>query len=619
MTSSSFGSGRLQRWSAPLASALGALAAAGLAGASLWAADATLHPLTAEQLQDIAVAVAAFAAALLTCWAVVGRREWAASRAADPLSRRTEACLVAAVIATSVVMAAFYLDVRLRHDESRTIAFYAAQPLSVAASKYDDWNNHILHTLLVWVAHQFGGWNRVVLRLPAFLSFCLFLPAAWWFVRREYGATTALFTIALVGASPFFSAYGNSARGYSLLLLLFVGALLCGQQLVRTPSRAALWAAWAVAVALGFYVLPLMAFPAAATGVWMLLARWRRYGRDGFGPFLARTAAWSSVALVLAGALYLPVFVAEGVRGVQETLVVLPMFAMRPLRLLAHPFLLWGHWHWTIPPWAQGTLLALVVAGAGARGATCGRRATLPLAVGLAWSALMLAHPLLLQARMAIWALLLCMIMAGAGVALVVERVVARARTRRPGAAAPLGRALKCAALALLLGSSSWWTTRPDAVTQVTDHFHTLPSLPAMASSVAQRMRPGDHFTVCNRVAVRTVLYVKAIRAVAEDVGWYYPAAHLPNRWRTHRILASGDETDPAAASAAVRDRSAPGRLFLFVAGVRPRCDRDAFGGSLPDFLEARWPNHELVAAFGDGEPGGTGRLYLLNEWIGRP
>ena len=621
MTTSAPAPSQLWRWGSLLVAALGALAAASLAAASLWAPDAApLRPLTAEQLREFAAVAAAFAAVLLACRAVVGHREWAPQPAVPTLPGRTEVFLVAVVIATGIALAAYYLDVRLRHDESRTIALYATQPLSVAASRYDDYNNHVFHTLLVWVAHQFGGWNWIVLRLPAFLSFCLLLPALWWFAHREYGAWPALFAIALVGASPFFSAYGNNARGYSLLLLLFVSALLCGRALVRAPNRTALWAAWAVAIALGLYTMPLMAFPAAATGTWMLLARWRRRRGDGFGPFLARTAAWSALALVLASALYLPVFATEGVRGVQETLEVVPKFAVRPLRLVAHPFLLWSHWHWTIPPWVQGALLALVVVGAGARGATCGGNGTLPLAAGLAWGSLMVAHPLLPQARMAIWALLVCMIMAGAGVALVVNRAVERARNRWPGdRSAPLQRAFECGALALVLGSLSWWTTRPDAVTKVTDHFHTLPSLPAMASAAAERMRPGDHFTICSRVAVRAVLYVKAVRAVAEDVGWYYPAPHLPNRWRTHRILASAHEVDSSTASAAFREGASSGRLFLFVAGVRPRCDQEAFAAPLQAHLEAQWPNHELIAAFGDGEPGGTGRLYLLNEWIGRP
>ena len=453
--------------------------------------------------------------------------------------------MIAAAIATAVVLAATYLDVRLRYDEIKTMTSYATHSLAVAASTYDDTNNHVLHTLLVWVAHQFGGWNRVVLRLPAFLSFCLLLPALWWFVRREYGPPTALAATALVGASPFFVSYATNARGYTLLALLFVTALLCGQALVWSPNRKALWAAWAAAIALGFYTVPVMVFPAVATGAWMLLARWRRCGREGFRPFAVRTVAWSAVALALAGALYLPAIAAEGARGVQEEFAIKSHLTVRPLQLVGYPLVLWRSWHLTTSAWAQGVLFALVVVGATAPGRTCRRRGTLLLATILAWGLLFLAHPLLLQARMAIWALLVCTVLAGSGAVLVLERSLARARARWPRLGVGSGsRVVACSVVTFVLGVSAWRaTTGSEVITGIADFNRPSPDPATMAWSVVEQMRPGDYLTAtCRTVALPAVLYVRELHDVDFDVAWFHTVTDSPRHWNVHRLPAPKSE-----------------------------------------------------------------------------
>ena len=334
--------------------------------------------------------------------------------------------LAAVTIGACVALAAYWLDLALGLDESTTIASYATQPLAVA-SKYDRPNNHVLHTLLVWVAHQLGGWHRVVLRLPAFLSFCLLLPALWWFARREYGPTAAPFATLFAGTSPFLVTYATSARGYTLLLLFFAAALLCGQRLVEAPKRTALWAAWATAVALGLYTLPLMAYPAAASGAWMLMARWRRCGRHQFGPFLVKTAIWSAAALALAFVLYLPALATEGVADLRDKLEwCCYSMGVSPIAFVEYPFGLWHRWQLPIPAWAQGALLALVVVGAAARGRSCGRKGTLLLATGLAWGLLFTAHPEGAAPRFAIWVLMVFLILAGTGAAVAFEGALAR-------------------------------------------------------------------------------------------------------------------------------------------------------------------------------------------------
>ena len=95
------------------------------------------------------------------------------------------------------------------------------------------------------------------------------LPAVWWFMRREYGWLAAAFAAALAGTSPLFIEYATNARGYTLLTLLFMVTLLCGQGLVRRPDDHVRWGLFAAAAVLGFFTTPIMAFPVAIAAVWM--------------------------------------------------------------------------------------------------------------------------------------------------------------------------------------------------------------------------------------------------------------------------------------------------------------------------------------------------------------
>ena len=526
-----------------------------------------------------------------------------------------EAAMAAAAIATSVGIAAHFLDLPSRIDEAKTIANYATQPLSVALTKYDEPNNHLFHTLLVWAAHQVGGWHRVVFRLPAFLSFCLFLPALWWFVRLEYGARAAAFTIALVAPAPSFIGHATNARGYTLWLLLFVTALLCGRALVRSPDKKLLWVGWATAVALGCYTIPVAVFSAAMTAAWMLLVRRRVRGGDDFRPFALRTAAWSAVAVGAVAAFYLPAVLAEGASGLTEMLrITAPGSEMTLLQVATHPARWWYRWHSTVPApaWVQGALLGLLAVGATVRGRSCGRKGTLLWAMGVGWVLMLAAFPLLKHSRHALWVLLVCRIMAGAGLALVLSRMLGRARVRWPSVAtARRTRLLERVVLAVVFCSVLWWTIQPLPVTTV----RSREALPIMVSAVVGLMRPGDYFGAC-RPSLRLPLLVSEVHAVeaVQGGGADLPAAsHQPPS--AHRVSAPGARIDAASTSSAPGSGRPTGRLFLFdpTRGEGPCSGVSPLAGDLP---ETGRPYHQLVTLSGLGVHGtSTGRVYMLPDW----
>lgn len=598
-------SGGFWRRGVPLVAGMGGLSAAVLAVLASWEFDVASLP---DRMREGAVAATAFSATLLLLCRVARVKT---EPVVDRTPRRGETVAAAVVISIGIAFAALDLDVPLRHDEARTALIYSTQPFSVVASTYDSTNDHVLHTLLVRGAHLVGGWDRVWLRLPAFLSFCLLLPALWWFARREYGSTAALFAVALAASSPFFVHYAINARGYTLLLLLFTAAMLCAQTLVRTPNNKALWATWATATGMGFFTLPIMMFAATATVAWMLLARWRACGREALGSFLATTATWSAVAAAVAGALYAPALITEGATGVLDALTHTyadsggrNTAATRGLLLLTTPAVLWWKWHLTMPSWAQGALLALVVAGVAVRARTCGSRGTLLLAL-IVPGALLLPTLFPLPPRMAIWALAGLVVLAGAGAAFLVERTVAWAGARWPIVArAPRRPALKWCATILLLGVFAEWASGQRSHPGRREQ----PELLAMAAVVADRAEPGDHFHACERVVVRSVLYMKAFHRVEERVRIFRPLPDSDVQWHVHRLSAPSRGLEPAAPSAPTAG-GRPQRLFLFepwAGGGTIRCD-----WTLPPIsavLETHWPEHELVAAFADG------RVYAVNQ-----
>ena len=338
-----------------------------------------------------------------------------------------EAAVAVCVFAVCVGLAARNLDLPIRFDEAKTITRFVAKPVWTILSDYSDPNNHILSSLLVWSAQQLLGTHPAALRAPAFLAACLTLPAMWWFVRREYGWLAAAFATALAGTSPFFIEFATNARGYTLLALLFMVTLLCGQGLVRRPDDHVRWGLFAAATALGFFTIPIMAFPVAVAAVWMLLVRWREQGIAGIRPFAVNGALWCAAAVALTALLYAPVLIVSGVdalffiEAVQRNKVG---YSTLPINLLQK----WGRWHAATPVWAQTMLLLALAVGAMAPRLPLRHRGLLALAVVSGTAAVLLAKPVWLRDRFTIFLLLATMMVAGAGLAFLSEATFARFR-----------------------------------------------------------------------------------------------------------------------------------------------------------------------------------------------
>ncbi|HCK76797.1 MAG TPA: hypothetical protein DHW07_06600, partial [Gammaproteobacteria bacterium] len=167
----------------------------------------------------------------------------------------------------------------LNHDEVYTWEAFASQSFATIATHYPVPNNHVFHSMLVRLASLAFGQSEAALRSPAFISGLLAIPAVWVMVRvvlqSATGAAVAAWIMAL---APVHIRYSASARGYSMMILLSVLALLClwqamgghARSWIASPSRL-WWGGWAGCAFLAAYTVPSAGLFVLAAGGWDLV------------------------------------------------------------------------------------------------------------------------------------------------------------------------------------------------------------------------------------------------------------------------------------------------------------------------------------------------------------
>jgi hypothetical protein len=275
------------------------------------------------------------------------------------------------IIAVGVGLRLVYLDAPMRYDEAATVQFYVVKPLSESLADYSLPNNHLLHTLLAHLSYRAFGIGEWAVRLPAFVAGVLLIPAVYLAGRALVGRSAALIAAALCAVSAPLILYSVNARGYSLVVLAFVALLIIAARL-REAARGGeswraqlpLWAAFVIVGALGMWAIPVMLYPLAIVGVWLLL---------GFAVDLRGAERLRAVgALLLAGGLmigmtlllYAPVLQTWGIESlIDNDFVRARDWAAFSADLPGFIGGVWASWTEGIPPLVAWSMLALAAVG----------------------------------------------------------------------------------------------------------------------------------------------------------------------------------------------------------------------------------------------------------------
>lgn len=201
--------------------------------------------------------------------------------------------LFIAVIAAGALLRLHFLRQSIRYDEAAVFLHFNSKSLADILTDYQP-SNHLLHTLLVRLSTGFFDCGPAFLRLPALAAGILLIPAsgwaAWRWIRRRWAVVAVMLGVA---GHPILVEYSCNARGYSLFALFVVLSSTALREALRRqraifsrpPSvlrpaspvqrsqradrrmgkplggASVWWAAWSLAVAAGFWTMPVMLVP----------------------------------------------------------------------------------------------------------------------------------------------------------------------------------------------------------------------------------------------------------------------------------------------------------------------------------------------------------------------
>lgn len=232
---------------------------------------------------------------------------------------------LAAVLACGVI-AGPTLSHSLWDDENESLTYYSLGrylregdegkvrfkewPWRRTIFSYSTPNNHVFHNVLsracnaLWrAAAQPRGlqFHYLPVRLPAFLA-ALAAVAALAFLLKEFGFPAAGVAAAwFLALQPWFTEHAAVARGYTLVMLMVVLAIIAWRRALATGAWP-WWGAFAVAQFLALWTYPGALFLLAPLNVAAVLLIWRRTA-PVVGPVRTQLSRWFCVNSITAAGL----------------------------------------------------------------------------------------------------------------------------------------------------------------------------------------------------------------------------------------------------------------------------------------------------------------------------
>lgn len=250
------------------------------------------------------------------------------------------------------------------YDESYTFVAFASHPLGFILSDYHVPNNHVFHTILVYIVYHLFGNSIWVIRLPALLAGILIVPATYLVAASFFEPMVALYSASMVAASSILIEHSTNARGYTLVCLFWLLILALAEYLRRKKNRPG-WALLVLFSVLGLYTIPIMLYPFGIVMTWLFLS-WLvkdenpAYGR-GFITCLLLAGLITGILTIL---LYMPIFLNSGVASVTSNRFVAPLsWSGFTESIVGRIGATWREWNRDLPLWLSFLFLVGLAAG----------------------------------------------------------------------------------------------------------------------------------------------------------------------------------------------------------------------------------------------------------------
>lgn len=195
--------------------------------------------------------------------------------------RSTETALLIAIVIAGAIVRGILLDRPMQHDESYTYIAFASRGLLKIISDYHLPNNHVFHTLLVYISDRMLGNAPWAVRLPAFLAGVTAIPAVYIAGRLVFNNLAGISAAALLAFNLYSIHHSTQARGYSLLALISVMLWILSIKLLH-ERNVFIWFLFGTFAALGFFTSPTMLYPYAAITVWLGIKRLLRRQKNKY-------------------------------------------------------------------------------------------------------------------------------------------------------------------------------------------------------------------------------------------------------------------------------------------------------------------------------------------------
>jgi len=254
------------------------------------------------------------------------------------------------IVAAAAAVRIYFLSVQpMTPDEAATFYAYASKPLFIGLTNYSAPNNHLFHTFLVHISYTLFGNHPWAVRLPALIAGILVVPASYLVMRVLYNKHAALLAAGILASLRVLIGYSTTARGYTLICLIFL-LILALATYVRQSKNHAAWLLFAVLSAIGFYTIPVMLYPFGSVVIWLLLSIVSEKTDIERRWLLKNLSIYVIITSVLTLILYAPVLAVSGIDSIISNRWVTPRswsyFASEfPASLVS----LWKQWNLHIP------------------------------------------------------------------------------------------------------------------------------------------------------------------------------------------------------------------------------------------------------------------------------